>query len=687
MNRKQVTATSGQARNSAAMAWLRLRRDLRTNVFVTLALLAGATGAGAAVDDTRTIHGLFAVATAGPTRAAGDRRTLTVGAGAVDALVRSRAEAIVEAVPLADGSSESFKVSRFDVFTPDATVIATDGLHEKSIEPPAIFLFQGNGITDPSKHLVLSVDPQRRVWALIRHGQALTTLIGPASDIDSSGLHELLDEKAMQAASDRPFCDGDVAAPDGASVAATEASLPVQLPGVTLTTEMLIDVGYSLFAEAFGRDSSRASAYVASLIGAVSAIYRRDVNIEVRVRTLVIWTAPEPFDGADSHSQLINYSNYNSANRSNVPRDLAHYLNNHCSYGGIGYLGTLCSEAYGVSASNIFGTYAFPVSGYAWDVNVVAHEMGHNFGSPHTHCYVPPIDHCYNAEPGCYSGPLQPQVGETMSYCHLVSTIQMGFGDRVAQVIRSAAEASACLDTCGNGYVGSSEECDDGNLVDGDGCSSTCKSELIAGGGPFPTDCIHEWRTKLVASLDATGTRSNRLQCTSGASSCDSDVAPNDDACTFEVALCFNNQERRFYCPYSNIAQVEIKQPKVARPASAADGAIADQLLGGVVRGRCQNLGPNRNRRCSQVAECDSSPGSGDGICRGRKVSFEPALAGSGCSPFAKVRVPLQQTAAGTQAGITTIKLKAVATNDPYTGKRRIGDIDSLELSCLPPPN
>ena len=33
------------------------------------------------------------------------------------------------------------------------------------------------------------------------------------------------------------------------------------------------------------------------------------------------------------------------------------------------------------------------------------------------------------------------------------------------------------VNPCGNGVLGAGEECDDGNLVDGDGCSSTCKFE------------------------------------------------------------------------------------------------------------------------------------------------------------------------------------------------------------------
>ena len=39
------------------------------------------------------------------------------------------------------------------------------------------------------------------------------------------------------------------------------------------------------------------------------------------------------------------------------------------------------------------------------------------------------------------------------------------------------------LATCGDGFVDRGEQCDDGNTVDGDGCSASCQLELTAGGG------------------------------------------------------------------------------------------------------------------------------------------------------------------------------------------------------------
>jgi large repetitive protein len=41
----------------------------------------------------------------------------------------------------------------------------------------------------------------------------------------------------------------------------------------------------------------------------------------------------------------------------------------------------------------------------------------------------------------------------------------------------------SCAPPCGNGRLNQGETCDDGNLVDGDGCSSTCQSTPSTGGG------------------------------------------------------------------------------------------------------------------------------------------------------------------------------------------------------------
>lgn len=54
-----------------------------------------------------------------------------------------------------------------------------------------------------------------------------------------------------------------------------------------------------------------------------------------------------------------------------------------------------------------------------------------------------------------------------------------------------AANQDACIDIggCGDGVLEKGEVCDDGNILDGDGCSADCKSEEVCGNG------IIDWET------------------------------------------------------------------------------------------------------------------------------------------------------------------------------------------------
>ena len=130
--------------------------------------------------------------------------------------------------------------------------------------------------------------------------------------------------------------------------------------------------------------------------------------------------------------------------------------------GGIAWLGVLCRSGFNASAScpgvptdapwgggygftaNLSGTFNVNNPTVMWDIMAVSHEIGHNFNSPHTHCYAglggngSPIDQCYGNESGCYTGvgslpgPAGAGSGTIMSYCHLVrssySDVSLNFG-------------------------------------------------------------------------------------------------------------------------------------------------------------------------------------------------------------------------------------------------------------------
>ncbi len=211
----------------------------------------------------------------------------------------------------------------------------------------------------------------------------------------------------------------------------------------------------------FGNSVERATNYIISLYVPVSAIYTRDVNVKLELTYMRVWsTSADPYPDATSSNTLLNaFRNYWNSNMQGTQRTLAHYISTRPGgLGGIAWVNVLCATgpaSYGYAFSDIDGTFN-QLPTYSWDVMVVAHETGHNFGSPHTHnCGWPggPIDSCYTVEGGCYTGPQIPRVGTIMSYCHLNATIALFFGPLPSELIRSRAESAPCMTSISGYYV------------------------------------------------------------------------------------------------------------------------------------------------------------------------------------------------------------------------------------------
>ena len=167
-------------------------------------------------------------------------------------------------------------------------------------------------------------------------------------------------------------------------------------------------------------------------------VYERDLSLHLALGEVHVWTtASDPYVAGDTRTQLDEAGDWFHANRplATYPRAMGHFLSGKSVAGGIAWLSVLCmgdfqsggghwGGAYGVT--QVDGSYPLTM----WDQYAVAHETGHNSGSQHTHCYAPPIDHCYNGEAGCYAGAKEnPGAGNgtIMSYCHLLGWQYVSF--------------------------------------------------------------------------------------------------------------------------------------------------------------------------------------------------------------------------------------------------------------------
>jgi hypothetical protein len=197
--------------------------------------------------------------------------------------------------------------------------------------------------------------------------------------------------------------------------------------------ELAVDIDFHTF-EAFGSDCATNIEWTLALIAGVNDIYVNDLNalINIEATYIHIWQTEDPYaafvEEAGDMLDAFRQEWLDNPNLSVIDRDLVHLLSRRTNTGtgGIAYLGVNCSNNFGAG----FSSYLTPqttynLSNYAWNLDVVAHELGHNFGSPHTHWCgwsVGTIDDCAEAEGDC-TNEVQAQVGTIMSYCH---TIQGG---------------------------------------------------------------------------------------------------------------------------------------------------------------------------------------------------------------------------------------------------------------------
>lgn len=197
-------------------------------------------------------------------------------------------------------------------------------------------------------------------------------------------------------------------------------------------------------------DVDAAIRHVLAVVAEVNNIYIRDVGVQFRISHMRMWNTPaDIYTGPTSSDYLVGIMNEMrrpSAPATLTSSDLAHLFTANANAGGAAFLAYTCpSSGANMGYSDLTSSDEYPFTGYSWSVDVTAHEVGHNLGSPHTHCYSPPIDNCWGVEPGCFAGNFTRTEGTIMSYCHVSSATRLEFHPRVITVLKVAVQGYSCL--------------------------------------------------------------------------------------------------------------------------------------------------------------------------------------------------------------------------------------------------
>jgi hypothetical protein len=382
--------------------------------------------------------------------------------------------------PLAPDVFQEVLLTRREVYAPDARIYKI-GPEGKVEVPRSRLAFFGGGSTDGKSGLWLSIDPETGEM----NGSAEVQGELYALKRAAGSRYAVAAAKSFLPAKEEPQsfgCANEQLRPLAGSAFAPEPAPEPLFPAKALaslhTATVAVDTDNELLQLKFNDNTTTATNYLAALFAGMNVMYERDLNVRLLqgTTTLRVSSQPDPYlqpvSGNADSAKLGEFATYWSAHNASIPRALAMMLSGKSpssnGASGIGYISGLCSPSVGYSFSEVFRSPSFDAS---FDVKLVGHELGHNFGSDHTHCYSPPADNCYNGEAGrgCYAGtPSCPATttingvtnvqGTLMSYCHLLGgcTAAGVFHQRTLDIINPilAGKVGICVFPAGGGGGG-----------------------------------------------------------------------------------------------------------------------------------------------------------------------------------------------------------------------------------------
>jgi hypothetical protein len=351
---------------------------------------------------------------------------------------------------------------RISLFAPSSTVwVAGDELKPFDHPRPRHFYVAGNSRTGVG----LAVDPVNGTIS------GFATQGGDKFEVDGNILGELqflVIEDAEQGSNscstelkDQPVdALAQLSEPAFSSDSAAAAG-----ESITYQAVVAVDTDTEWLA-GFNNNETAALDWIADAFLAMNVFYERDVETRLLIGDVILRIGSDPYSvPSNRFDQLNEFGTYWKNNMGSIDREFAAMFSGRSisggSFSGIAWINQYCDYGHSNGGSQVAGSYSYNAIGSTRSPGSTAlfigHELGHNMGSVHTHCYSPPVDQCYNGESGCYSGTPQCPAGgrgTVMSYCHVGGSNGAGCGSnaefhtRVQSLLESrlsAQMANGCI--------------------------------------------------------------------------------------------------------------------------------------------------------------------------------------------------------------------------------------------------
>lgn len=347
-----------------------------------------------------------------------------------------------------EGNPLSFYLVRQSLVSENSRLLSPDSLYNQKLEPEGVY-YRGVVSQYPGSFAAISFF-ENEVIGVASIPDKGNLVLGKleTGETEANNSHHVL------------YYEKDLAIPSDFVCGTIDQVPTMQIPDSLFTercktVRIFLECDYKLYQDK-NRSIVNVKNYITGLFNVVKTLYFNErVNIEIS--DIMVWSVQDPFLHTSLAEILYHYAAYRQNNFSgNLAQLVSRFTPQ--QQGGIAFLGTLCQPFNGQSGPH---SYAYinnsynQLPTYSWSVEVMAHELGHNFGSPHTHaCFWGPLrnqtlDNCQPPESnGCAAGPAPIGGGTIMSYCHLTGygiNFSKGFGQEPAELLRNSVQNRSCI--------------------------------------------------------------------------------------------------------------------------------------------------------------------------------------------------------------------------------------------------
>ncbi|MDI1254551.1 MAG: M12 family metallo-peptidase [Flavobacterium sp.] len=362
---------------------------------------------------------------------------LIINSDEVESIIKNKNKFISINIPFSETETKRLLLKKRELFTEDSKIIEERANGKIKIQTPDFVTYSGVIDDKGGENSIASITfIDNTMRGIISIGNKEYTIV-PKNDNGGRDEYLLYEKSEIKLKSFNASCSFDdkntIVLPDQNTEMAT----------IPKCVTVHFEISYIKINEWNG--SSESVANLLFLFNQVQSIYANE-NITMRMSSLKLWMRSDPYL-EDNRDEGLSAFNINSGD---FDGNIGCLLNG-LYQGGIAFLGNIgnCRRVAVCGMDN--AAVAFP--DYSWDVNVIAHELGHTLGSHHTHWCGwngGAIDNCATTEGGCPPGPMPVNGGTIMSYCHLNTGINFnnGFGSQPSAVIQNQINTDECIISC-----------------------------------------------------------------------------------------------------------------------------------------------------------------------------------------------------------------------------------------------